>query len=68
MSHIHDNRSTLTNTIYLADEHDQIGNGNVPVEKALRFFKKRCLANCIIESNASPIENLKRILRMFLND
>ena len=68
MSHIHDNRSTLTNTIYLADEHDQIGNGNVPVEKALRFFKKRCLTNCIIESNASPIENLKRILRMFLND
>jgi endonuclease IV len=68
MSHIHDNRSTLGNTIYLADEHDQIGTGNVPVEKALRFLKEQCLTNCIIESNASPIENLKRILRMFLKD
>jgi endonuclease IV len=68
MSHIHDNRSTLGNTIYLADEHDLIGNGNVPVEKALRFLKERCLTNFIVESSASPIENLKRILRIFLND
>jgi sugar phosphate isomerase/epimerase len=68
MSHIHDNRSTLGNTIYLADEHDLVGNGNVPVEKALKFLKKRRLTNFTVESNTSPIENLKRISRMFHND
>jgi sugar phosphate isomerase/epimerase len=68
MCHIHDNRSTLSNAIYLADEHDLVGNGNVPVEKALRFLNEQCLTNFTVESKISPIENLKRISRMFLNE
>jgi sugar phosphate isomerase/epimerase len=68
ISHIHDNRSTLDNTIYLADDHDLIGNGNVPVEKALKLLKERRPPHFVIESIASPIENLKRISRILLKD
>lgn len=66
ISHVHDNRSTLDNTIYLSDEHGLIGSGNVPVEKALRLLKDGCLTNFVIESTASPMQNLERILRILL--
>ncbi len=68
ISHVHDNRSTLDNTIYLSDEHDLIGSGNVPVEEGLRLLKDGCLTDFVIESTASPIQNLERILRILLKD
>jgi sugar phosphate isomerase/epimerase len=68
ISHVHDNRSTLDNTMYLADDHDLIGNGNVPVEKTLRLLEERCLPHFVIESTASPMKNLERILRILVKD
>ena len=67
-AHIHDNRSILGQNIYLADEHELIGSGNIPVRKALNILKRHGVTRFVIESLAPPIRNMEIILRMLSED
>ncbi len=60
-THIHDNISRGGRDPLFTDDHDVIGSGNVPVGAALEFIAENRNINLVIESIASPIDNLKML-------
>ena len=63
-THIHDNRSTLEGSAFLADEHLSIGSGVIPLAAAIRLLIDQTQTTLMAETIHAPLANLETLIDM----